>query len=298
MARRHSDCESDEESIFLAHEKEESSLEAEIEGALVPPRRSRRVLLLCGRTVICILHILFLAINVFWATANFRYQSTSRTAESTAYEPWGAPYEKEFTQFDMQLGEKSPYTTFDRAVADEAWEAISMKQGSNDGVLATASVGWLQVSQEKVDLMEQPSVKFHDGSGYFFGMDVFHQLHCLNYLRKKTVLYNHLYPSEHEIEDEQVPPEFHILPRRPDPCSAALVRRLARAVGSVDKQTHVPELRCDPGLGCCKYSKDNWPTTASEARNSGIRSVESIGFACLGGKARSGGGTWAYASLH
>jgi hypothetical protein len=58
--------------------------------------------------------------------------------------------------------------------------------------------------------MDQASVQFHDRSGYFFGMDVFHQLHCLNYLRKKTVLYNHLYPSETEVEDQQVPPEFHI----------------------------------------------------------------------------------------
>jgi Mycotoxin biosynthesis protein UstYa len=71
-------------------------------------------------------------------------------------------------------------------------------------------VGWLEVSQEKVDLMVQPSVEFRDGNGYFFGVDIFHQLHCLNYLRKKTVLYNHLYLSEGEVEDEQVPPGFHI----------------------------------------------------------------------------------------
>lgn len=68
-------------------------------------------------------------------------------------------------------------------------------------------VGWLEVPQDQVDRMEQSSVRFEDG-GYFFGMDVFHQLHCLNYLRKKSVLYNHLYPSDGE--DEQVPPEFHI----------------------------------------------------------------------------------------
>ena len=59
--------------------------------------------------------------------------------------------------------------------------------------------------------MDQFSIPFSgEDSGYFFGMDVFHQLHCLNYLRKKSVLYNHLYPSESEIEDQQVPPEFHI----------------------------------------------------------------------------------------
>jgi len=66
----------------------------------------------------------------------------------------------------------------------------------------------LNVSQDHVTTMDQPSVEFSDGSGHFFVMDVFHQLHCLNYLRKKTVLYSHLYPFE--INDPEVPPEFHI----------------------------------------------------------------------------------------
>lgn len=33
--------------------------------------------------------------------------------------------------------------------------------------------------------MGESSVEFNDGSGYLMYMDVFHQLHCLNYLRKK-----------------------------------------------------------------------------------------------------------------
>ncbi|KAI3320979.1 hypothetical protein HD806DRAFT_504145 [Xylariaceae sp. AK1471] len=56
--------------------------------------------------------------------------------------------------------------------------------------------------------MDESSVQFHDGSGYFFGMDVFHQLHCLNYLRKKTVLYNHLYPSEVRERTNKFPQSF------------------------------------------------------------------------------------------
>ena len=32
-------------------------------------------------------------------------------------------------EYDLPLGVKSPFTTFDRTVADEAWENISMKQG-------------------------------------------------------------------------------------------------------------------------------------------------------------------------
>ena len=70
------------------------------------------------------------------------------------------------------------------------------------------AVGVLNVSHDAAKHMDQPSVKFKDGSGHFYVMDVFHQLHCLNYLRKKTVLYSHLYPFE--INDPEVPPEFHI----------------------------------------------------------------------------------------
>ncbi|CAJ2508453.1 Uu.00g134790.m01.CDS01 [Anthostomella pinea] len=122
-------------------------------------------------------------------------------------EPSAAPFSRKYIEYDLQLGQKSSFTTFDREVADEAWASISMKQGYRG---FDFQVGWLKVAQDKVDEMDQPSVEFHDKSGYFFGMDVFHQLHCLNYLRKKSVLYSHLYPAGSEIEDEQVPPEFHI----------------------------------------------------------------------------------------
>ncbi|KAI1820839.1 hypothetical protein F4861DRAFT_533432 [Xylaria intraflava] len=154
-----------------------------------------------GRVFIWLLHIGLLLINVVWAAANLRYNKTPTcSSRGTLYEPTGAPYDEQYTEYRLPIGEKSVYTTFDREVADKAWMDISMKSG----------LGWLKISQEKVDAMDQSSVEFHDGSGYFFGMDVFHQLHCLNYLRKKTILYNHLYPSSGEIEDQQVPPEFHI----------------------------------------------------------------------------------------
>lgn len=74
----------------------------------------------------------------------------------------------------------------------------------------------MKVHKTEVDLMDVKSIQFHDGSGYLYGMDVFHQLHCLNYLRKKTILYHDMYPPT--AEDEQVPPEHHIrLSRRAPP---------------------------------------------------------------------------------
>ena len=56
--------------------------------------------------------------------------------------------------------------------------------------------------------MNQSSVKFANGGEYLFGMDVFHQLHCLDYLRKKTILYHPLYPDVEE--DEDIPVAYHI----------------------------------------------------------------------------------------
>lgn len=189
---RDSDTLSSEEATLLASEKDEFELKR--------PSKSRFGRSMLTKAVFYTFHLLFLIINVLWAFTNLHYRNTDSTGHGTPYEPWDAPLQEQYSQYQLPLGEKSVYTTFDRSVADPAWHSISMKDG----------LGWLKVPQEKVEAMDQSSVQFHDRSGYFFGMDVFHQLHCLNYLRKKTVLYNHLYPSETEVEDQQVPPEFHI----------------------------------------------------------------------------------------
>ncbi|ETS75352.1 hypothetical protein PFICI_12296 [Pestalotiopsis fici W106-1] len=189
---RDSDTLSSEEATLLASEKDEFELKR--------PTKSRFGRSRLAKAITYVFHCLLLLINISWAFVNFHYRTRNLTGHGTPYEPWEAPFEEKYSQYQLPLGEKSVYTTFDRSVADPEWAKISMKDG----------LGWIKVSQEKVEAMGQSSVQFHDQSGYFFGMDVFHQLHCLNYLRKKTVLYNHLYPSETEVEDQQVPPEFHI----------------------------------------------------------------------------------------
>lgn len=55
--------------------------------------------------------------------------------------------------------------------------------------------------------MGETSVEFHDGSGYLLYMDVFHQLHCLNYLRKKLEPWKSSYPSI--PSDENFPEAYH-----------------------------------------------------------------------------------------
>lgn len=67
--------------------------------------------------------------------------------------------------------------------------------------------GWLRMSTEELASIGETSVDFKNG-GHLVGMDVFHQLHCLNYLRKKMDGYKEAYPDI--AEDEQIPPRFHI----------------------------------------------------------------------------------------
>lgn len=52
-----------------------------------------------------------------------------RNCKLTAPEPWDAPLQEQYSQYQLPLGEKSIYTTFDRSVADPAWSKISMKDG-------------------------------------------------------------------------------------------------------------------------------------------------------------------------
>lgn len=63
------------------------------------------------------------------------------------------------------------------------------------------------MSTEELASIRETSVEFKSG-GHLVGMDVFHQLHCLNYLRKKLDGYKEGYPNI--PEDEQIPPRFHI----------------------------------------------------------------------------------------
>lgn len=70
--------------------------------------------------------------------------------------------------------------------------------------------GWLKQSKEKlkdIGQMASDRVAFADGSGYLLGIDVFHQLHCLNYLRKKTILYSDEYP---ESAPGEIPAYIHV----------------------------------------------------------------------------------------
>jgi hypothetical protein len=143
MSRRQSDCESSEEALFLPHEK------GATKEPPIPRRKSRSIFMY-------LVHLLFLAINAVWSMANSSYKCDdySSQARGNIYgalacfysftqmhslshlsEASDAPYSERVTQYNLTLGEKPPFTTFDTAVADEAWASISMKAGRKFEIL-------------------------------------------------------------------------------------------------------------------------------------------------------------------
>ncbi|KAH7336735.1 hypothetical protein BKA65DRAFT_538778 [Rhexocercosporidium sp. MPI-PUGE-AT-0058] len=136
---------------------------------------------------------------MFVVKGQFALRSQLFTTDNFS-EPNGAPLDIKEVQWSLRLGSRSPYTSFDRTISDAAWQNLSI--GSNQG--------WLKLPKEKLEQIGQMApdrVGFADGSGYLLGMDVFHQLHCLNYLRKKTILYHGIYP---ESAPDEIPADIHI----------------------------------------------------------------------------------------
>ncbi len=80
-------------------------------------------------------------------------------------------------------------------------------------------------------------------------------------------------------------PPLAAVPGRPEPHPAALGRRVAGAVGSLDQQAHVPELRCGPGLGPGERPENGGQAAPSGAGDGGVGAAEPVGFADLAGGA-------------
>ncbi|KAK2601500.1 hypothetical protein N8I77_010947 [Diaporthe amygdali] len=126
--------------------------------------------------------------NTVWFGANLLHTNSfgkSSIGGPTLVEPKEAPIETVKVRWDLPAGKRSDFTSYDRAVADAAWASRGLGE----------SQGWLKVSKEDLDAMGETSVEFEDGSGYLMYVDVFQQLHCLNYLRKKLDPWKASYPS-------------------------------------------------------------------------------------------------------
>lgn len=143
--------------------------------------------------------LLTINLALFARFINFSATSQCSVTQRHRYEFPDIPLEMEDVTWDLTLGRLTEYTSRNKTVADAAWDNLSIgpKQG------------WLKVSQaelERLGKFNVSSVSFRDGSGYLAGFELFHQLHCLNYLRKKTILYH----DQYSAMPEDVPQEHHI----------------------------------------------------------------------------------------
>ncbi|RDW75550.1 hypothetical protein BP6252_06692 [Coleophoma cylindrospora] len=148
-----------------------------------------------------ITHAILFTLNIVFFVTNlvFHPWRSRFSKQADLYEPSGAPIAVENLRWDLSLNSKTSFTSMDRDVADAAWDSISMGFAQ----------GWVRLNHDKIKQMnEDDSVEFIDGSGSYYGIDVFHQLHCLDYLRKKMFLYNPLY-SDTNI-DEEILEKYHL----------------------------------------------------------------------------------------
>ncbi|KAK2049009.1 hypothetical protein LZ31DRAFT_591061 [Colletotrichum somersetense] len=140
--------------------------------------------------------------NALWFLANvYHSQQTQAMPVSgrlITVEPRDAPIEEDKIKWGLPVGKRSPFTSYNPDEADAAWETRSLSK----------DLGWLKVAKEELNAMGETSVEFHDGSGYLVYMDVFHQLHCLNYLRKKLDPWKASYP--HIPSDDNLPEGYHV----------------------------------------------------------------------------------------
>ncbi|KOC10580.1 hypothetical protein AFLA70_151g001870 [Aspergillus flavus AF70] len=113
------------------------------------------------------------------------------TAMLSASSPALDSVEYEFIKFQGALDAENRFKGAPNDDLDQAWDDL-------------VNMGRIRVSKREFDKLGKPtkgSVQYPDGS-FQGGLEVFHQLHCLNYLRQST------YPEYYEMEEHK-PEAFH-----------------------------------------------------------------------------------------
>ncbi|KXS99625.1 hypothetical protein AC578_9936 [Pseudocercospora eumusae] len=152
----------------------------------------------CGSRLWWLVHAIVLCGNMAvlaYQTACARPMSLRRP-----FEVVDAPRTSITRTWNLTLGKVSDFTSFDPAVADAAWADISLP-----------AHGWVKISEQQMSRLgklSSSSVKAADGSGYLALLETFHQIHCLDYLRKTNILYADIYPNARF--HVPVPADIHI----------------------------------------------------------------------------------------
>jgi len=126
-------------------------------------------------------HVVLLATSfAMFAAAYFQPVSTlTQVQHFSAYSPAAEAVEYQTVKFNATMGEGSPYVGKGPEV-DKAWHALSYDIG--DQVITDAEL-------KRIDMPKTSLRATHPKTGvegYRVGLEVFHQLHCINLLRQVT----------------------------------------------------------------------------------------------------------------
>ncbi|KAI9833741.1 MAG: hypothetical protein M1819_003474 [Sarea resinae] len=137
-------------------------------------------------------NLILLAINVVLSIAHFKPHWADYPELEFVIPPLKRVLSYQVRKTDLGIGQSTPYGR-DTVEADELWKEISQ-----DG-----PYGWITVQKSDLEKINQTSVRLEDGSGYLAGVEVFHELHCLNWFRRRML--------GREFGPEEDPmPDYHL----------------------------------------------------------------------------------------
>lgn len=128
-----------------------------------------------------LLHVALLSLSslMFVSSWYARTSTLQHVKEFSAYSPAAKAVKYETVKFNATMGEGSPYVGASPEV-DAAWHAISYDIG--DQMITPEELGTIKMPESSLKVKHPVT----GVEGYRVGLEVFHQLHCINLLRQVT----------------------------------------------------------------------------------------------------------------
>ncbi|KAJ5171444.1 uncharacterized protein N7500_004227 [Penicillium coprophilum] len=109
---------------------------------------------------------------LFWDRSQSRCSEADASKFAPAYSPASKALKWELRTFQNQLEITNPFKGPPRPELEEAWNKLLHPSAA------------ILVDKESLDRINRTSVELRDGSGYMAALDVYHQLHCLRWVRR------------------------------------------------------------------------------------------------------------------
>ncbi|KAF2197595.1 hypothetical protein GQ43DRAFT_424245 [Delitschia confertaspora ATCC 74209] len=137
-----------------------------------------------GRTRFALMVITHLLVAAVYITI-LSFLMRPKNRDSLIYSPAQSALKFEKKFFNAELNDTNPYKGPPSPEQDAAWRDL----------LAPTAI---RASEETMERINRTSIRLKDGSGYFVTLDVYHQLHCLKYLR------HYVHPEYYTINEPNI----------------------------------------------------------------------------------------------